>query len=71
MSNCKHGVNNKYCKICTKKPDELTKEQISNWRSYLALNTKVGAYAFIMPVNLIIKYKNMVQAKINKIVKEV
>ena len=44
---------------------ELTKEQISHWRNLLAFS--FGPYAFIMPEDEIIKFRDIFQNRIDKI----
>ena len=68
MSNCRHGVNSKYCKVCTNNTDGLTKEQITTWRRHISF--EIGLAAFALPVSTIVKYRDNVQAAIDKIIAE-
>lgn len=44
----------------------MTPEQVQNWRVYLS-GTKLGPYAFFMPVNQIEKFRDMLQVAINEL----
>lgn len=43
--------------------DEMTDEQIENWRTMLSLS--LGSYAFVMPKEEVQQIKNEMQKKLN------
>ena len=46
----------------------LTESQIKNWRNTLSMT--LGPYAFIMPVEQIQKFRDMMQKKANELKEE-
>lgn len=67
---CDHGVNAKYCRACKiasdkkRSLDDMTGEQLQNWRN--ALIPELGAVAILMPRNHVIAYAKRIQNAINK-----